>query len=212
MSRDDKRQQILQATEKLLANRRFHEVTLSEVARVAAVGKGTIYQYFEDKEDLFFQVTSGAFDELVGLLARKVRGDAPFEERLLDTCVQIAAFFRGHRPLFARIQAEEARMSCSKGRLAERWTEKRVKLVQVVAEILRKGIAEGKVRGDVEPEMLAEFLLGMVRTGNLRLQNVPESVRRFEMVTDLFCNGARKRLPISQGAQPRQDCRLPNGE
>jgi AcrR family transcriptional regulator len=28
MSRNGKRQQILQATEKLLANRRFHEVTL----------------------------------------------------------------------------------------------------------------------------------------------------------------------------------------
>jgi AcrR family transcriptional regulator len=205
MVRDGKRQQILLAAEKLLANRRFHEVTLGEVARVAAVGKGTIYQYFEDKEDLFFQVTSGAFDELCGLLARKVRGDAPFEERLLDVCVQVAAFFRRHRPLFARIQAEEARMACSKGRLRERWIEKRVKLVQVVTDILRKGVAEGKVRSDIEPETLAEFLLGMIRTSNLRLQSVPESMHKFEMVTDLFCNGAAFRLPIA-------DCRLPNGE
>ena len=205
MSRDDKRHQILQAAEKLLANRRFHEVTLGEVARVAAVGKGTIYQYFEDKEDLFFQVTSGAFDELCGLLTRKAPGDASFEERLLEACMQIAAFFRRHRPLFARIQAEEARMSCSKGRLRERWIEKRVKLVQVVADILRKGVADGKVRGDIEPEALAEFLLGMIRTRELRLQNVPESMRRFEMVADLFRNGAGFRLPISE-------CRLPNGQ
>lgn len=195
MSRDGKRQQILQAAEKLLANRRFHEVTLGEVARVAAVGKGTIYQYFEDKEDLFFQVTSGAFDELCGLLAKKVRGDAPFEEQILDACEQIAAFFRQHRPLFARIQAEEARMSCSKGRLRERWIEKRVNLVRVVADILRKGIAEGKVRRDIAPETLAEFLLGMVRTRNLRFENAPESSPPFEMVTDLFCNGAKAPLP-----------------
>jgi hypothetical protein len=134
-----------------------------------------------------------------------VPGDAPFEERLLDACVQIAAFFRRHRPLFARIQAEEARMSCSKGRLRERWIEKRVKLVQVVADILRKGVAEGKIRGDVEPETLAEFLLGMVRTREMRLQNAAESTRRFEMVTDLFCNGAGTRLPNA-------DCRLPNGQ
>ncbi len=202
MSRDDKRQQILQATEKLLANRRFHEVTLGEVARVAAVGKGTIYQYFEDKEDLFFQVTSGAFDELCGLLARKVPDRAPFEERLLDACVRIGAFFRGHRPLFARIQAEEARLSCSKGRLRERWLERRVRLVQIVAGILRKGVAEGKVRSDIEPETLAEFVLGMVRTFELRLPEVSESARRFEMVTDLFCNGAALRSPAADGRWP----------
>ena len=180
MSRDGKRQQILLATEKLLANRRFHEVTLGEVARVAAVGKGTIYQYFEDKEDLFFQVTGGAFDELCELLMRNAPDRAPFEERLLDACVRIAAFFRQHRPLFARIQAEEARLSCSKGRLRERWLEKRVRLVQIVADILRKGIAEGKVRGDIEAETLAEFLLGMVRTRELRLPDASESMRRFE--------------------------------
>jgi hypothetical protein len=88
-------------------------------------------------------------------------------------------------------------MSCSKGRLRERWIEKRVKLVQVVADILRKGVAEGKVRSDIEPETLAEFLLGMVRTRELRLRNVPESMRRFEMVTDLFRNGAASKMPIA---------------
>src|SRR5208283_4722603 len=104
--------------------------------------------YFEDKEDLFFQVTSGAFDELCVLLTRKVPDNGPFQDRLLDACVQIGAFFRQHRALFARVQAEEARMSCSKGRLCERWFEKRAELVRVVADILRKGVAEGKVRGD----------------------------------------------------------------
>jgi len=212
MSRDGKRQQILQAAEKLLANRRFHEVTLSEVARVAAVGKGTIYQYFEDKEDLFFQVTGGAFDELCELLARKAPEHAAFEEQLLDACVRIAAFSRRHRPLFARIQAEEARMSCSKGRLRERWIEKRVRLVQLVAGILRKGVAEGKVRGDIEPETLAEFLLGMLRTRELRLQNASEAVRKFEGVTELFFNGAANRMPDAEEAPARCECRLPNGE
>ena len=202
MVRDGKRQQILQAAEKLLANRRFHEVTLGEVARVAAVGKGTIYQYFEDKEDLFFQVTSGAFDKLCGLLTRNVPDRAPFEERLRNACVQVAAFFRRHRPLFARIQAEEARASCSKGRLRERWLEKRVRLVRIIAEILRKGIAEGKVRNDIEPETLAEFLLGMVRTRELRLPDASGSMGRFEMVTDLFCNGAALRLPTADGQTP----------
>ena len=52
----DKRIAIMRAAERLFHNRRFHEVTLEEVAEAAQVGKGTIYRYFADKDDLFFQV------------------------------------------------------------------------------------------------------------------------------------------------------------
>jgi hypothetical protein len=44
----------------------------------------------------------------------------------------------------------------------------------------------------------------MVRTRELRLPDASESMRRFEMVTDLFRNGAALRLPAADG-------RLPNG-
>ena len=193
MGRDDKRLNIIQAAERLFTDRRFHEITLSEIAKVAAVGKGTIYQYFEDKDDLFFHTATSGFDALCALLRRKVPEQAPFEEQLLDACAQIGAFFGHRRPLLRMMQSEDARMLCSKGKMCERWNAKRVKLVEALAGIVRKGVAEKKVRADVPAEVLAEFLLGMLRTRTRRLENAPEAVRGYALVTDLFRNGAAAR-------------------
>ena len=58
MARGNKRGLILQALEKILKGRRFDEITMDEVATAARVGKGTIYRYFDNKEDLFCQMVS----------------------------------------------------------------------------------------------------------------------------------------------------------
>ena len=53
MAKTDKRILILKALEDILPGKRFHEITLEEVAKAAGVGKGTIYLYFKDKFDAF---------------------------------------------------------------------------------------------------------------------------------------------------------------
>ncbi|MCF6269201.1 MAG: TetR/AcrR family transcriptional regulator [Melioribacteraceae bacterium] len=48
----DKRTAILEATLKLISERGFHGTSMQMVADIAKVGAGTIYRYFENKEDL----------------------------------------------------------------------------------------------------------------------------------------------------------------
>jgi AcrR family transcriptional regulator len=90
MEKADKRERILEAAEKLFKHRRFHEITLQEIAQAAKVGKGTIYLYFEDKDDLFFQVATSGFDELCEVVERRGAPDAPFMERLLAMCEEVS--------------------------------------------------------------------------------------------------------------------------
>ena len=44
---------ILMAAARLFAGRRFHEVRMEDIADAAGFGKGTLYRYFKDKEELF---------------------------------------------------------------------------------------------------------------------------------------------------------------
>ena len=64
MTKEGKRGQILDALEQLLPGRRFHEITLDEVARAAQVGKGTIYLYFKDKDALFAEMVCYRLEKL----------------------------------------------------------------------------------------------------------------------------------------------------
>jgi TetR/AcrR family fatty acid metabolism transcriptional regulator len=49
-----KKQSILQAAIEVFSNGSFKNSSISEIAKRANVDEGTIYQYFKNKEDLFF--------------------------------------------------------------------------------------------------------------------------------------------------------------
>ena len=195
MAKRDRRAEIMHVAEKLFTSRRFHEITLDEVAKQARVGKGTIYRYFENKDDLFFQTSMHGFDELCGLLAKKVSSKDAFTEQLLVACRQISGFFRSRRQLFGMMQSEEVRMHGFHGRMRERWIEQRKNLISAVAGIIRIGASEGEIRSDIPAETLASFLLGMLRTRARGLADLPESAKPLELVVDLFYHGASKRRP-----------------
>ena len=192
MAKRDRRAEIMRAAEKLFTSRRFHEITLDEVAKQARVGKGTIYRYFENKDDLFFRTAMQGFDELCGLLKEGVSGDIPFPEQLFSACGQINEYFQSRRQLFRMMQSEDGRMHWFHGQMRKSWIEQRKNLVSVVAGIIRTGVSEGEIRSDIPAETLAGFLLGILRTRARGMTDLPESARSLELVVDLFCNGASK--------------------
>ena len=110
MARKDKRAQIMDAAERLFTSSRLHEITLDDVVARANIGKGTIYRYFKNKDDLFFQTATRGFDDLSDLLGRNVPEDGPFGQQLLTACRLIDRFFHQRRQLFRMMQSEEARI------------------------------------------------------------------------------------------------------
>jgi AcrR family transcriptional regulator len=198
----EKHHAIMLAAEKLFTSRRFHEITMEDVAAAANVAKGTIYLYFQDKEDLFAQTCTAGFEELCELLAREVPEDAPFADQLLTACKQISQFFEQRHQLMRMMQAEEARMFYLKGGVHDRWMEKRKQLVTVVAGILARGAEAGQIRSDVPPDVLANILLGMLRARGRDLVGAPPEASRHEVVVDLFYRGAG--VPGGPQVQTRQ--------
>src|SRR5260221_14427097 len=55
---------MLDAAARLFGNQRYHEVRMDDVAAEAGVGKGTIYRYFEDKDELYLAMLERAGDQL----------------------------------------------------------------------------------------------------------------------------------------------------
>jgi len=189
----DKRQKIMHVVEKLFTSRRFHEITLDQVAQAAGVGKGTIYLYFQDKDDL---------DELCGLLRRKVSGNASFENQLRSACVEIGTFFRSRKQLIRMIQTDENRMYWERKSIRERWIAKRRNLIDALAQIIGRGVAEKGIRTDVPPDILAKFLLGMLRTGARDLADAPKAMQGVELVLELFYRGA---LPKKRSDKAKEE-------
>jgi AcrR family transcriptional regulator len=179
----------MRAAEKLFTSRRFHEITLEDIVREAHVGKGTIYTYFKDKDDLFLQVAISGFDELCDLVRQRVTSEAPFREQLRQVCEAISAFFQRRRQLFRMMQSEDARMPWCGGRTGQQWMEKRRELVSALGPVMKRGQDERLARDDLPPETLAMLLLGLLRTRGRMLREAGMAMDD-EMLVDLFLSGA----------------------
>ncbi len=203
MSCNDRRAKIMQAAEKLFTSSRLHEITLDDVVAEAHVGKGTVYTYFTNKEDLFFQVATSGFDELCDLIDDNVPTGAHFMEQLINACNLVSKFFARRKQLFRMIQSEGARMQLSKGTIRKKWLDQRKRLVDAMAKIIEKGIDEGKVRDDIPADILAGFLLGMLRTRQRDLADMHKALISTELIVELFWQGACSRAGRAAGRSPR---------
>ena len=56
VNKEEKRRAIALACSGLLLKYGISDLTISQIARTAGVGKGTIYEYFENKEDIVFEI------------------------------------------------------------------------------------------------------------------------------------------------------------
>ncbi|MEA3499222.1 MAG: TetR/AcrR family transcriptional regulator [Campylobacterota bacterium] len=54
----EKRKNIAKSTCNLFIQDGFVNISISQIAKVAGIGKGTIYEYFKNKEDILFELMS----------------------------------------------------------------------------------------------------------------------------------------------------------
>jgi AcrR family transcriptional regulator len=157
---EQKRKRILAAAAELFAAQPFHKVLLSDVAEAANVGKGTLYIYFKNKDDLYLSVLYSGFDQLVARLQGRLDQDrfGPWED--MEAAVGEIVRFAYRNPYMFELM-RTVRWSDVLG--DDRWKIKRGELKALVAAIIRRGIAGG-VFCDPHPELTARYIPGMVRS------------------------------------------------
>src|SRR5580765_4117767 len=72
---DVSRSQLLDAAEEVFGRKGFHETTLREVAELAEFSVGSVYSFFENKDDLFRQIFVRRGEEFVPLLRAVLAAD-----------------------------------------------------------------------------------------------------------------------------------------
>ncbi|EJV0275171.1 TetR/AcrR family transcriptional regulator [Vibrio parahaemolyticus] len=77
----DKRDQILDAAEQLIAESGFQGLSMQKLANEAGVAAGTIYRYFSDKEHLLEEVRLNVAKRIASAVQAGVNDDMPLKER-----------------------------------------------------------------------------------------------------------------------------------
>src|SRR4051812_36652416 len=102
LQQDTSRQHLLDAAEEVFGRKGFHETTLKEIAELAEFSVGSVYSFFESKDDLFRQIFVRRGDEFMPLI-RELLGSARTPvEQLHDLVDFEIGYFRQH-PRFGRL-------------------------------------------------------------------------------------------------------------
>jgi TetR/AcrR family fatty acid metabolism transcriptional regulator len=176
---------MLDAAARLFAARRFHEVRMDDVAAEAGVSKGTVYRYFEDKEELYFALLDRATRETMALVRGRAEAAAGARERLVAVVDAIVGYFDAQPHLFDLIQRAEARRDRGGKFPWQRARDENLRLV-------REAFAEGERRGEFtvrDPEHAALMLLAGLR-GVTRFGPRPRPADLAERLVDDFLFGA----------------------
>ena len=152
---------ILDAASRVFAARPFHEVLIDTIAADAGIGKGTIYRYFETKEDLYFATVLHVMETLAADLGTETHTEASGIRRLERIAARILNSFWERRYLLPFFQRDE-RFPTLEVELIRR----RAPILRVVQEAILAGIEQREIRG-IDARIGAELFLGMVRSMNL---------------------------------------------
>lgn len=154
-----KRERILRAAVDVFARTGYFNSKVSEVARAAGVADGTIYLYFEGKEDLLitiFREQSRVFlSVLRGELAR-IEGAAAKIEKVVSYHLETIG---ANRPLAVVLQVE-LRQSLKFISLISR--EELGDYLEVIRSIIEEGSASGELRRAEHPQIVANAIFGVL--------------------------------------------------
>jgi len=84
VDKDKKRRDIALSCKSLLLDRGMRKLTISEIAKVAGVGKGTIYEYFANKDDIIFEIIKSFIEYHEKRLQEVAASDIPTKEKILS--------------------------------------------------------------------------------------------------------------------------------
>lgn len=100
----DKR--ILQAAEEVFSRHGYEKATLDEIITLADVGKGTVYKYFGNKEQLFYRLVSDRNTPFVKRLQQAVETGESFEQKLKNYFYEMVSFYVANSTLWQIIYFE----------------------------------------------------------------------------------------------------------
>ena len=198
---EKKRQKITELAIAEFASADYDNASISNIVKQAKIAKGSFYQYFEDKKDLYLYLVDSASAQRMAFIEAARKAEKPKGKK--------RDFFRELRWLFdisTQFSLQHPRLTQIINRAAYGDSPVKKDILQhlqaagkkPIQDMVEQGIASGDLRADLDPD-LATFII-LTAGGNLRYF-IPE---KLEMDTAKLKENAELELDM-QGIEQIYD-------
>ncbi len=188
-----KRTILVQAAAEVFARQGFAATRVSDISQCAGVGKGTVYEYFSSKEELFFAVFEWFNQEIRSRVDSVIDESSSARDVLTALLRSSAEIVSEHREIFSmnldfwaasRGSAFEDRFSTACRTMYREYRG-------LTAKVIRRGQREGDFRPDLDADLLATLVvsaldgLGVQSWFDATVDPVPAT----DAFADALCHG-----------------------
>ena len=186
----EKYYRIIKAATKMFARKGFYKTRISEIAKEAKVADGTVYIYFENKDDilisLFEEQMKAVMDNMVEQISEETDPAKKLEKFALIHLQLIE-----QNPNMAEIIQVEVRQSSKF--MKEYKNEKFVQYLDLISEIVREGQEKHIFKKEVIPGMAKRAFFGaldeMSRFWVLSTRKQYDIKTAAKQISEYFLNG-----------------------
>jgi AcrR family transcriptional regulator len=196
-----RRAEILEAAKELFYEKGYQNTTIDEIAARSEYGKGTIYLYFQGKDDLYVSIIEAGYFELEERLQKAIAGKRSPEQKIkaifrafVDHCLENRQYFS----ITQYFLTEQAQQSVSP-ELKERLYELTFRLLSIGSQAAQEAIESGVFKKGVDPMdmsligwRLATGLLDVTLNQGLGGQ-IGTRADIYDNAIDILIDGAKKK-------------------
>ena len=162
--KENRKNSILKVARKLFFERGFKSVTVDLIAEKAEVSKGSIYLYFDSKEEIYTQILISANIERHKEMENFTKQEGTPSELLLSFARNYVDFFLDNNELFRilmtfMLQSENMNLTEEQNAQLIHTTNENV---IAISDILQKGMNSGEFILDIDARQLRNAVWGML--------------------------------------------------
>lgn len=183
---ENKRKLIVQTAGRLFSEQPFHKVRLEDVADAAGVGKGTVYIYFKNKEDLYYNLVLNEFAEMVKRAQERLAAGPMSATEKLRAVVDVMVDHASSHPQIFKVMRTLPIPDATSS-----WDATRQDMSKLIADVVRQGVSSGEFE-DSRPDLTGLYLMGMVRAIYLYIPAQGDVPTVKEHIFRVLTSGIRK--------------------
>ncbi len=161
---NERRIEILRAAQKVFDRHGYAATTVEQVATAAGVAKGSLYNYFKSKHDLFVQVFTEVIAREEQATDRLITEPIPATEklhRLLDDYFLQLGYYKKIGRLVLEFWVQAAREQ-QDGQLKQWFDQMYTRWRSRIAEIIHQGIEAGEFRVASDAQVAAALIMAVL--------------------------------------------------
>lgn len=189
----NRRKQIVNAAAQSFALFGYKATTMEQVAKIAKVGKGTIYTFFTNKEELFDEILQSLILEMKEIADREIEVDRPFFESLYCVLDQVLEYRSTHE-LAMKLSQELRDFGTPMAREALNRIEH--ELLSYIERQLQNAMDKGEVK-DLDPKITSFVMFQLYKSLTTEWNKLYDPLDE-KTIKELFYHHIFKAINVTQ--------------